>query len=74
MPVQTPTVPPPRPAGLSASLKRNIQALEDRRRAELAAATPQERIAEVQDDFDVAVREDALRVRRDAGCAVCGGR
>ena len=46
MPVPTLTVPPPRPDTLSTSLKRNIQALEDRRRKEAAAATREERIAE----------------------------
>ena len=30
---------------------------------------PQERIAEVQDDFDVAVGQDALRLRRETGRA-----
>jgi uncharacterized membrane protein len=43
----TPTVPPPGPDSLSSALKRNIQALEDRRRQEAAAATREERIAEV---------------------------
>ena len=42
----TPTVPPPKPDSLSTSLKRNIQALENRRREEAAAATREERIAE----------------------------
>ena len=43
----TPTVPPPRPEDLSAALRRNIQALEDRRRQEAAAAPMEARIAEV---------------------------
>ena len=34
----TPTIPPPRPDDLSSALRRNIQALEDRRRQEAAAA------------------------------------
>jgi uncharacterized membrane protein len=41
----TPTVPPPSPESLSSSLRRNIDALAERRRQELAAASPQERIA-----------------------------
>ncbi|MBL6458180.1 DUF1003 domain-containing protein [Belnapia sp. T6] len=47
MPSPTPTVPLPKPDSLSTSLKRNIQALENRRREETAAATREERIAEV---------------------------
>jgi uncharacterized membrane protein len=47
MPEPTLTVPPPKPAGLSASLVRNIQALEDRRREEAAAASREERVAQV---------------------------
>ncbi|MBL6082709.1 DUF1003 domain-containing protein [Belnapia sp. T18] len=46
MPSPTPTVPPPKPNSLSNSLKRNIQALENRRREETAGATREERIAE----------------------------
>jgi uncharacterized membrane protein len=42
----TPTIPPPEPDSLSSSLKRNIQALEDRRRQQAAEATWEERIAE----------------------------
>jgi uncharacterized membrane protein len=45
-PSTTPTVPPPRPDSLSSSLKRNIQALEERRRQEAAAETREERIAD----------------------------
>ena len=41
------TVPPPKPDSLNTSLKRNIQALENRRHKEAAAATREERIAEV---------------------------
>jgi uncharacterized membrane protein len=40
-----PTVPPPRPKHLSSSLRRNIEALQERRRQEAASATPQERLA-----------------------------
>jgi uncharacterized membrane protein len=43
---QTPTVPPPEPVSLSQSLKRNIRALESRRREEVAAATREERVAD----------------------------
>ncbi|WP_043344668.1 DUF1003 domain-containing protein, partial [Belnapia moabensis] len=46
MPSPTPTVPPPKPNSLSTSLRRNIKALENRRREEAAAATREERIAE----------------------------
>jgi uncharacterized membrane protein len=52
----TPTVPPPRPDSLSGSLKRNIQALEDRRREEAAAATAEERIAEAITRFTGSMR------------------
>jgi uncharacterized membrane protein len=45
MPSSTLTL-PPQPAGLSTSLLRNIQALEDRRREEAAAASREERVAE----------------------------
>jgi len=40
-----PTLPPPRPGNLSTSLKRNVVALEKRRRQESATATRQERLA-----------------------------
>lgn len=40
-----PTVPPPPPESLSTSLRRNIHALEQRREAERARATLQERVA-----------------------------
>jgi uncharacterized membrane protein len=52
----TPTIPPPRPDSLSDSLKRNIQALEDRRREEAAAATREERIAEAITRFTGSMR------------------
>jgi uncharacterized membrane protein len=51
-----PTVPPPRLTSLSASLRRNIQALEDRRRQEAAIATRQERIAEAITAFTGSMR------------------
>ncbi len=41
-----PTVPPPKPPGLSSVLARNIEKLEERRRREEAQASWQERIAE----------------------------
>jgi uncharacterized membrane protein len=41
-----PTVSPPQPETLSSSLKRNIEALAERRRQEAASATRQERLAE----------------------------
>ena len=47
----TPTVPPPQPENLSSSLKRSIEALEERRRQEAAAATRQERLAEAITSF-----------------------
>lgn len=42
----TPTVPPPQPGNLSAALRRNIEALEERRRQRAAKATGQDRVAE----------------------------
>jgi uncharacterized membrane protein len=47
MPAPALTVPPPEPDSLNTSLKRNIQALENRRHKEAAAATREERIAQV---------------------------
>jgi len=40
-----PTLPPPRPEHLSSSLRRNIEALQERRRQDAASSTPQERLA-----------------------------
>ncbi len=40
-----PTVPPPQPGSLNRALTRNIEALQERRRAEAAAASVQDRIA-----------------------------
>ena len=48
---RTPTVPPPDPTSLNRALQRNIQALEQRRRNEAAAAPLQERIAARVTDF-----------------------
>ncbi len=42
----TPTIPPPQPENLSRALKRNIEALEKRRRQEATSATRQERLAD----------------------------
>ncbi|MFC3126931.1 DUF1003 domain-containing protein [Pseudoroseomonas globiformis] len=52
----TPTVPPPRPDSLNQSLRRNIQALEERRRREAASATRQERVAEAITRFTGSMR------------------
>lgn len=41
-----PTVPPPGPENLASALRRNIDALQRRRKAEAAAATRQEKIAD----------------------------
>jgi len=56
MPDARPTVPPPRPDSLSRSLKRNIKALEDRRREEAAHATREEKIAEAITAFTGSMR------------------
>lgn len=47
LPAHAPIVPPPQPPGMSPVLERNIQALRARRAREQAAATIQDRIAEV---------------------------
>ena len=56
MTAATPTIPPPRPRNLSSSLKRNIEALERRRRQESASATRQERLAEAITSFTGSMR------------------
>ena len=56
MTAATPTVPPPRPRNLSSSLRRNIEALERRRRQESASATRQERLAEAITSFTGSMR------------------
>jgi len=56
MTAATPTVPPPRPESLSSSLKRNIEALERRRRQESASATRQERLAGAITSFTGSMR------------------
>ena len=50
-PSRPPTVPPPRPRDLGASLTRNIDTLDERRRNEERAATLQERVAKVVTNF-----------------------
>ena len=52
----TPTVPPPQPPDLSSSLKRNIEALAERRRQEAASATRQDRLAEAITSFTGSMR------------------
>ena len=56
MTAATPTVPPPRPENLSSSLRRNIEALQARRREEVASATPQERLAKAITSFTGSMR------------------
>ena len=50
------TIPPPGPPGLSDALKRNIAALEDRRRNEEQQASTQEKIAEAITRFTGSLR------------------
>ena len=45
--MSAPTVPPPEPQSLNSAMSRNIAALQHRRQASEAEATPQERAAEV---------------------------
>ena len=52
----TPTVPPPRPEDLSSALRRNIEALEERRRQEAAAAPAEARVAEAITRFTGSMR------------------
>ena len=52
----TPTVPPPRSEDLSSALRRNIQALEERRKQEAAAASTEARIAEAITGFTGSMR------------------
>jgi uncharacterized membrane protein len=44
-------VPPPEPASLNSALSRNIEALQERRKAEAAAASRQDKIAEAVTSF-----------------------
>ena len=52
----TPTIPPPRPENLSSALRRNIQALEDRRKQEAANASTEARVAEAITRFTGSMR------------------
>jgi uncharacterized membrane protein len=52
----TPTIPPPQPDDLNSALRRNIQALEDRRRHEAATASTEARIAEAITRFTGSMR------------------
>jgi uncharacterized membrane protein len=56
MDTATPTVPPPRPENLSGALRRNIEALEERRRQEAAAAPMEARVAEAITRFTGSMR------------------
>ena len=47
----SPTIPPPQPTDLSSSLRRNIDALAQRRKRERAASTTQEKLAEAITSF-----------------------
>jgi uncharacterized membrane protein len=51
-----PTVPPPQPPDLSSSLRRNIEALAERRRQETASATRQDRLAAAITSFTGSMR------------------
>jgi uncharacterized membrane protein len=51
-----PTIPPPGPESLSSALRRNIEALEDRRRQEAAAAPMETRVAETITRFTGSMR------------------
>jgi uncharacterized membrane protein len=52
----TPTVPPPGPESLSSALRRNIEALEERRRQEAATAPAEARVAEAITRFTGSMR------------------
>lgn len=54
--MSTPTVPPPGPAGLSKSLKRNIEVLRKRRESEVASASREENVAEAITSFTGSMR------------------
>jgi len=55
MPNTTPTVPPP-PPNLNSALKRNIDAITERRRQEAASATREERLAQAITSFTGSMR------------------
>src|SRR5919202_4624939 len=56
MDTATPTVPPPRPEDLSSALRRNIEALAERRRQEAASAPAEARVAEAITRFTGSMR------------------
>ena len=56
MTAPAPIVPPPQPEDLSSALRRNIEALEGRRRQDAAAATRQERLADAITAFTGSMR------------------
>src|SRR3712207_5040327 len=56
MEIATPTIPPPGPDSLNSALRRNIRALEDRRRQEAAAAPMEARVAEAITRFTGSMR------------------
>src|SRR5215211_1200731 len=56
MDTATPTIPPPRPGDLSSALRRNIEALAERRRQEAAAAPMEARVAEAITRFTGSMR------------------
>jgi uncharacterized membrane protein len=55
-PAAAPTVPPPRPRQFNSALRRNIEALEERRRQEAADASAETRIAEAITRFTGSMR------------------
>ncbi|WP_159718866.1 DUF1003 domain-containing protein [Geminicoccus flavidas] len=56
MSTTTPTLPPPPPPSLSSALKRNIDAITERRRQEAASATREERLAQAITSFTGSMR------------------
>lgn len=52
----SPTAPPPRPATMNSALRRNIDALMERRRQAEAAASGEERVAQAFTDFAGSMR------------------
>jgi uncharacterized membrane protein len=56
MATQNPTIPPPQQQTLNSALRRNIEALEERRKQEVASATKQERLAEAITSFTGSMR------------------
>ena len=62
MSTTTPTVPPPPPPNLNSALKRNIDAIAERRRQEAASATREERLAQAITSFTGSMRFVYLHV------------